>query len=181
MSRKLAALALAPLTAFTLAACSGETHAEGSPGSVAEFASQFEENDALAARVAAAWNAEPPQIAVYKTPTCGCCQGWVDHVEKAGFHTEVLDLQSLASIKQQAGIPSDLASCHTSMVDGYFVEGHVPADAIQRLLSERPDIAGIAVPGMPMGTPGMEGSYRQPYDIIAVGHDGSRTVFESRR
>jgi len=120
-------------------------------------------------------------IQVYKTPTCGCCQAWVDRMEEAGFETEVLDLNDLAGVKMQYGVPRNLASCHTSIVGGYVVEGHVPADAIERLLRERPEIHGIAVPGMPMGSPGMEGPFREAYNIIAIGLGGEQSVFDRRQ
>jgi hypothetical protein len=162
-------------------ACGNDERPEAATTSVAGVISQYEENDAIAARVAAGWNGEAPMMAVYKTPQCGCCSAWIDHVEKAGFRTEVLDMQDLSPIKAQYGVPRELLSCHTSVVGGYVIEGHVPADAIARLLRERPDIAGIAVRGMPMGSPGMEGPFRDEYDIVAMGHDGARSVFESRR
>jgi hypothetical protein len=120
-------------------------------------------------------------IQVYKTPTCGCCGAWVEHAEAAGFEVEVLDLPDLSAVKAEHGITRDLASCHTSLVGGYFVEGHVPADLIERLLREKPAIRGIAVPGMPMGSPGMEGPFRERYNVIAVGHDGARTVYDTRQ
>jgi hypothetical protein len=178
-SMRKAALGALVLALFGAAGCRGEERqAEATP--VAQALSQYDENDALADRVAAEWSGATPTIAVYKTPQCGCCTAWVHHVERAGFPTEVLDLPDLAPIKQQYGITREVASCHTSIVDGYVVEGHVPADAIARLLRERPDIAGIAVAGMPMGSPGMEGPFRDAYDIVALGRDGSRSVWERR-
>jgi hypothetical protein len=123
--------------------------------------------------------AELPVVHVYKTPTCGCCTDWVTHIEHAGFKTEVQDLPNLAAIKQRAGVPQHLESCHTSLVGGYVIEGHVPASAIRRLLAEKPAVAGIAVPGMPMGSPGMEGPWKDRYDVIAFTHDGRGTVYES--
>ncbi len=123
---------------------------------------------------------ESPVMQIYKTPTCGCCGDWVTHVEQAGFRTEVHDLRSVAAVKAQAGVPHHLESCHTTLVGDYVVEGHVPADVIQRLLREKPEVAGIAVPGMPMGSPGMEGPWKDPYDVIAFRRDGSQYVFESR-
>jgi hypothetical protein len=124
--------------------------------------------------------AELPVIHIYKTPTCGCCGDWVDHVEQAGFRTEVQDLPNLTAIKQRTGVPQHLASCHTSLVGDYVVEGHVPASTIRRLLAEKPAIAGIAVPGMPIGSPGMEhGDHKDPYDVIAFTRDGRGMVYES--
>jgi hypothetical protein len=122
------------------------------------------------------------RLVVYKSPTCGCCGAWVDHVRDAGFEVEVHDVMNVHPIKEQHGLPNHLGSCHTTLVDGYVVEGHVPADVIRRLLAERPQIAGIAVPGMPIGSPGMEvpTGRKDPYDVIAFTREGSISVFESR-
>lgn len=116
-------------------------------------------------------------VMVYKTPTCGCCAKWVDHLRANGFIVTVEEMRDLESIKARLGVPGDLESCHTATVGGYFVEGHVPASDIRRLLSEKPAAKGIAVPGMPVGSPGMErGDEREPYQVVQVG-DGGRTVF----
>lgn len=125
--------------------------------------------------------AAAPVIAVYKTPTCGCCKTWVDHVKEAGFTVEVHDVDNLADIKADAGVPASTRSCHTAIVGGYAVEGHVPAATIQRLLKEKPAIAGVAVPGMPVGSPGMEvpGQPADKYDVVAFKADGSTSVYES--
>lgn len=136
--------------------------------------------DAAPASVAAAPVALPT-MTVYKTPTCGCCKNWVEHVQQAGINVEVHDLPDLTEIKNEAGVPADARSCHTAIVDGYAIEGHVPAAAIKRLLQERPAVAGLAVPGMPVGSPGMEVPGQAPdrYDVIAFQRDGSSSVFES--
>ncbi len=121
-------------------------------------------------------------MVVYKTPTCGCCDLWIDHVREHGFQVDAVDIaeyDTFVAKKRELGVDMDLGSCHTSVVGGYVVEGHVPAAVIHRLLTERPDIHGIAVPGMPIGSPGMEGPNPQVYQVIAVGHDGSRTLFET--
>lgn len=118
---------------------------------------------------------------VYKSPTCGCCTGWIDHLEEAGHTVEAVDIpgyQDLQDIKTAQRVPSDLGSCHTATIEGYTIEGHVPADVIARLLRERPDIKGLSVPGMPIGSPGMEGPNPQSYDVIAFTADGERSVFE---
>ena len=102
--------------------------------------------------------AEAETIQVYKTPTCGCCTKWIDHLREAGFNVEATDMPDLSSLKAMNGISIELSSCHTAIVEGYVLEGHVPASDVRRLLAERPKIAGLAVPGMPMGSPGMEHS-----------------------
>lgn len=122
------------------------------------------------------------EMVVYKSPTCGCCDLWVDHVRDHGFAVDAVDLveyDALVDKKREHGIAMDLGSCHTTLVGGYVVEGHVPAHVIHRLLDERPQIRGIAVPGMPIGSPGMEGPNPRPYQVIAIGLDGSRSVYET--
>jgi hypothetical protein len=116
-------------------------------------------------------------ITVYKTPTCGCCKKWVSHLEENGFTVESIDMNDLRMIKSMSGISPQNASCHTAKVGGYVVEGHVPADDIKRLLAERPDIRGLAVPGMPMGSPGMEGPHKEAYSVMAIGNDNSSSVY----
>jgi hypothetical protein len=120
-----------------------------------------------------------PLVKVWKTPTCGCCGKWVDHVKAAGFPVEVTNMEDVSPIKAQHGIPPRLSSCHTAVVAGYVVEGHVPVEDVKRLLAERPRIQGIAVPNMPMGSPGMEGPVTQPFDTLALGKDGKTSVFAS--
>ncbi len=127
----------------------------------------------LAASVAAPAMAEEhaAQIEVYKSPWCGCCAAWVDHLERNGFSAMVHDVENLSAIKQLAGVPQDQWSCHTAMIDGYVIEGHVPASAIDRLLAERPEIRGLTVPGMPQGSPGMEGPNPIPFTVYSIGSD----------
>ena len=125
--------------------------------------------------------ADATVIQVYKTPTCGCCSKWIDHLREAGFAVEATDLPDLSRLKAENGIAHGLSSCHTAMIDGYVVEGHVPASDIRRLLAERPEITGLAVPGMPMGSPGMEHPdprRHEAYDVIAFGPQGTQ-VFAS--
>ena len=131
---------------------------------------------------ALAWTqvTQSADVVVYKSPTCGCCGKWVQHMEQAGFNVEVQDRQDLIPIKKELGVPGRLQSCHTAKVGGYLVEGHVPADLIQRMLKERPDIRGLAVPGMPMGSPGMEGPHKDAYDVLAVQHDGRTEIYARR-
>jgi hypothetical protein len=126
--------------------------------------------------------ATPGQMEVFKSPTCGCCSAWVDHVTRAGFDAVARDVdqETLWTMKDRAGVTPELSSCHTAFIDGYFIEGHVPASDVQRLLSERPDALGLTVPGMPIGSPGMEiGNQRDAYDTLLVLLDGSTEVFES--
>lgn len=122
-----------------------------------------------------------PEITVYKSATCGCCSKWVEHLKANGFKVTAHDVQSLDSVKRNYGVPQRLGSCHTAVIDGYVIEGHVPADSIKRLLAERPKVKGLAVPGMPIGSPGMEqGSQRQPYEVVAFREDGATRVYERR-
>jgi len=115
-------------------------------------------------------------ITIYKSPTCGCCARWVDHVRAAGFATTIHDTPDMDPIKAKYGVPKALQSCHTALVDGYVVEGHVPAADVLRLLRERPKVKGLAVPQMPAGSPGMEmGGAADPYDVIAFAADGKTT------
>ena len=104
---------------------------------------------------------------------------WVAHLEENGFTVKATDVPNINRVKQTAGVPGQVASCHTAIVDGYVVEGHVPAEDIKQLLADRPAIKGIAVPGMPIGSPGMEGPNPQPYDVIAFDEDGDLTRFAS--
>lgn len=128
-----------------------------------------------------AWAGDAPVIKVYKTPTCGCCVKWIDHLEQAGFIVESETLGNVNPVKAANGVPPKLASCHTAIVDGYVVEGHVPADIISRLLAEKPDIAGVAVPGMPVGSPGMEmGARKDPYQVISFDDEGGLAVYAER-
>ena len=122
-----------------------------------------------------------PVMTVYKSPTCGCCKAWVDHVKAEGFQVEVHDLDDVSEIKAEAGVPERARSCHTAIVEGYAIEGHVPAATIKRLLREKPGVAGLAVPGMPTGSPGMEvpGQPADKYDVLAFDRSGALTVYES--
>ena len=121
-----------------------------------------------------------PLVVVNRSPSCGCCMNWVAHLRQAGFTVDVRNIADMGAVKDRLGVPGNMRSCHTAEVDGYFVEGHVPAGDIKRLLSERPDARGLAVPGMPMGSPGMEhpAGHVQPYDVMLVG-DGDSSVHSS--
>lgn len=129
----------------------------------------------------AATVAETPTIKVYKSPTCGCCALWVDHMRAAGFELEVEDTDDMVGVKIEAGLPLQLQSCHTALVGDYVFEGHIPADVIARFLAEAPSTRGLAVPGMPIGSPGMEfGDRVDPYDVIRFDAAGNTSVYESR-
>lgn len=119
-------------------------------------------------------------IEIWKTPTCGCCRLWVDHIRAAGFRPTVHDLSDVSPIKRKLGVPASLESCHTAVVSGYAIEGHVPADVVHEMLKQRPKIAGLAVPGMPMGSPGMDGPRKDPYNVVAFDANGRLSVFARR-
>ena len=114
-------------------------------------------------------------ITVHKDPTCGCCAGWVKHLQDAGFSTTVIETRDLDPLKRRLGVPDDLAGCHTAEFQGYVIEGHVPATAIRRLVQEKPRATGLAVPGMPVGSPGMEGGTPERYDVVMFGPAGRHT------
>lgn len=121
------------------------------------------------------------EVTVYKSPTCGCCTKWVQHLERNGFEVHAIDVRDVVSVKRKHGLDPSLASCHTALVDGYVVEGHVPADVIKRLLRERPHVRGIAVPGMPVGSPGMEqGGRKDPYSVMSFDEQGRLRIYERR-
>lgn len=130
----------------------------------------------FSARLPHAAAGELPRMIVRKDPSCGCCEAWVDHVRAAGFPVRVIESAEMSRHKLKLGVPPALASCHTAEVDGYVIEGHVPAGAIMRLLLARPPAAGLAVPGMPVGSPGMEvpGVAPETYAVILFGADGQR-------
>lgn len=124
--------------------------------------------------------AKKPVITVYKTPTCGCCHEWVAHLQQNGFEVVAQDVPDTAPYRSRFGVPKALGSCHTGVIDGYALEGHVPAADIRRLLTERPKARGLAVPGMPVGSPGMEveGTRRDAYDVVLFSDDGRRKVWQ---
>lgn len=120
-----------------------------------------------------------PMLVVHKSPTCGCCQAWVEHMRVAGFPVEVREADNLEPVKSRVGVPLGKGSCHTAEIAGYFIEGHIPADDVKRLLADKPLAKGLVLPGMPLGSPGMEmpDGTRQPYTVELVGEDGSTKVF----
>ena len=119
-------------------------------------------------------------LVVYKEATCPCCNAWVDYMRSHGYRVVTYNVSDLDAVKRKHGITPALQSCHTTEVGGYFVEGHVPAELVRRLLTERPRIAGIAVPGMPVGSPGMEVGPPEPYDILSVDSSGATAIFGRR-
>ena len=125
--------------------------------------------------------AEPTRVTVYKSASCGCCTKWMKHLSDNGFEVVGRNVGDVIPIKLRYGITSELASCHTALVDGYVVEGHVPAEVVKRLLSERPNVMGVSVPGMPIGSPGMEqGARKDPYVIYSFDEYGQRIAYETR-
>ena len=124
---------------------------------------------------------ELPEMTVWKSPWCGCCGDWVAHMRAAGFEVRVQEVEDLTAVKRMAAVPDALQSCHTARVEGYTVEGHVPAADVLRLLEERPEARGLVVPGMPSGSPGMENGQRDPYDVLLLGRDGGTEVYSSHR
>ena len=123
---------------------------------------------------------EAYQMKVYKDPNCGCCKAWIQHLEQNGFVVEVMDMPDLSAVKTKHGVKDEIQACHTGVVNGYAIEGHVPADVILRMLKEKPAIAGLAVPGMPAGSPGMEGAIKEKYDVLTFDRAGRTTVYATR-
>lgn len=163
MARKLSRLALLALLPVSMLAACGDD-----PVSVAQA-----EAEPAAARGAM------PLVVVHKTEACGCCEAWVTHMKRAGFPVEVRNVDNLDAIKERVGVPYAKGYCHTAEVGGYFVEGHVPADDVKRLLAEKPRARGLTVPGMPAGSPGMEvpDGTVAPYDVELVAVDGSTSIY----
>ncbi len=128
---------------------------------------------ALAALSSTALAASLPEVISYKKPSCGCCGGWAAHMRQAGFKVTEKPVEDMDAIKRRLGVPAAAASCHTATVGGYVVEGHVPAASVKRLLAETPKVAGIAAPGMPAGSPGMEGSAEPPYEVVSFTREGA--------
>lgn len=173
--RRVAAIALA-LT--TVAGCSGSG-----------AASSANRTDADSARVIPAAPSPRTEIArtsgdtntlvVYKSASCGCCRNWVEHMQQAGFTVVVHDMDDIQTVKDESGVPAALRACHTALVGKYIIEGHVPASDVRRLLRERPAVAGVAVPGMPAGSPGMESGAAERYDVVTFGGPNAQRVYAS--
>lgn len=161
------------------------TSTPGSDLSVSSSNSAIAENMPQATSVSV-WDKETEadysgttEMTVYRSPTCGCCGVWVDHAQKHGFKIEDIKTDEMEALKQKYNIPAELASCHTTIIDGYVMEGHIPADDIKRFLTEQPEgLVGLAVPGMPIGTPGMEAKdIKQPFQVLAFNDKGEVEVF----
>jgi hypothetical protein len=118
-----------------------------------------------------------PSVTVWKSPNCGCCVKWIEHLRAAGFEVEAREARNLNAVRAQLGVPQKVAGCHSAKVGDYLVEGHVPAEQIKRLLADKPDVAGISVPGMPVGSPGMEGPGGKDYDVVTFDQAGNTRVF----
>jgi hypothetical protein len=123
---------------------------------------------------------KPVPVLVYKSPTCGCCGKWVEHMRANGFDVTVKDMPDVTPVKDTQGVPTALRSCHTAIVGNYAIEGHVPADVVKKLLKEKPNAAGVAVPGMPMGSPGMEGASKDAYTVVLFDKSGKTSVYATR-
>lgn len=171
------ALVVAILTG--VAGCSKDSKLDESAGSstvtVAAVPSGTPEAAALAAN-----NGELIPIKVYKDPSCGCCKEWVKHLAANGFKVETMDMPDMSMVKQKYGVTDEIQACHTAVVGDYVVEGHVPADLIKQMLKEKPAIAGLAVPGMPQGSPGMEGATKERYNVLTFDRAGRTTVYAQR-
>ncbi|HYH79668.1 MAG TPA: DUF411 domain-containing protein [Longimicrobium sp.] len=179
-----ALLVSAAVSAFAITAACGKTGEASRPqGSAAQApgAGSAATPAAGSAVAQAPASAQLPLAVVYKSPTCGCCNAWVTHMRQSGFRVETHDTTNVDPIKDQGHVPQNGRSCHTALVGGYVIEGHVPADLVKKLLAEKPtDVAGLTVPGMVTGSPGMEGPNPQHYDVIAFSRDGQTRVYASR-
>jgi len=132
---------------------------------------------ALLVGAGSAWAQSATQVEVFKSPYCGCCEKWIEHMQKNGFKVNAHNVNDVPAARKSLGMPDRVGSCHTAKVGGYLIEGHVPVADIQRLLKEKPKAVGLAAPGMPQGSPGMETATPVPYETLLVQADGSTTVF----
>jgi hypothetical protein len=131
----------------------------------------------LVAALAASPASFAEQVAVMKSSACQCCEKWIDHLRRSGFEVSATNVENMNAVKARLGVPAEMGSCHTAVVGGYVIEGHVPASDIRRLLKERPNVAGLAAPGMPLGSPGMEGPGAKPYAVMSFTKDGASAAF----
>lgn len=167
------------LAALALSACSQPPAPEAATSQRSAQPAQAGSAPAVPTAAAPAPAAALPKMVVHKTASCGCCTLWADRMRDAGFALEMIDENDLGPVKERVGIPAGKGSCHTAEVGGYFIEGHVPAEDIKRLLAERPDAKGLVLPGMPAGSPGMEmpDGRTRSYTVELVRRDGSTTPF----
>ena len=174
-----AAIAVGSLTVMTACACPPEAANGNATAPAAQTQPTSSTTTETGATKPQRADATLPRMVVHKSASCGCCGSWVEHMRTAGFQVEVRDSDNLNPIKQRVGVPLGKGSCHTAEVGGYFVEGHVPAQDIKRLLAQKPDAKGLVLPGMPAGSPGMEtpDGTTQPYTVELVGRDGALTAF----
>ncbi|MEO8192738.1 MAG: DUF411 domain-containing protein [Gemmatimonadales bacterium] len=164
-------IGLTATMAFALSACTSDRNETKS--------SQTFETQSVP--IVVATNTLPaPTIEVYKDASCGCCKEWIKHLEQNGFKVEAIDMPDLSAVKTKYGVKPEIQACHTAVVNGYVVEGHVPADVILKMLKDKPAIVGLAVPGMPMGSPGMEGPTKERYDVLTFDRAGRTTVYAPR-
>ena len=163
------------LVLFSVAACTKEEAQSASADARPDGAPS-----AAAPAVSVSSVSSVPSVTVYKDPNCGCCSKWVEYMKQNGFNVTSIDTSDVASVKAKYGIGPELQSCHTAIIGDYAVEGHVPAEEIHRMLKEKPAIAGLAVPGMPTGSPGMEGAIKEKYDILTFDRAGKTTVYAQR-
>lgn len=168
MSMRIATTMLLMGAVISLAACAKQAPA---PVTVADVTTEADATPTPAPAL--------PLVVVHKSPSCGCCNLWVDHMRHAGFPVEVRDEDNVNPVKERLGVPYGKGSCHTAEVGGYFIEGHVPAADVKRLLAEKTDAKGLVLPGMPLGSPGMEmpDGYSEPYTVEMVRRDGTTTAF----
>ena len=172
-----AVIGVAMIAAAACGAPAAEERA-ATPAPAAETAGGQVMASAAPASAAATAPTESLTVTVYKSPTCGCCKAWVDHMQQSGFRVVSVDTADMNAVKKSFGVREEHGSCHTAQVGDYVLEGHVPAADVKRLLSEKPKIAGLAVPGMPAGSPGMEvGGMKDPYDVVAWTKGGGTSVF----
>jgi hypothetical protein len=155
---------------------------------IPSYAHENHENHENKAITASVWDkpivnyAGSKKITVYNSPSCGCCKQWMAHMKKHGFEVTDIKTDNVEAIKQKNNLPSQLASCHTAIIDGYVMEGHIPADDIKRFLSQKPKMKGLAVAGMPIGSPGMESDkIKQPFDVVAFNNNSKIIVFKSHK
>lgn len=164
-----------PVAAILIAACASGENTENS-----EAIQEPVSSEQLASSTVDTADGQTlgPLMTVYKDEFCGCCIEWIDHMVQAGYRVQAINVKDLDAVKTKYGVAPDLESCHTAEVDGYIIEGHVPASAVKKLLAERPALAGLAVPGMPIGSPGMEVPGREPhvYNVVGFG-DGMREKY----